>query len=75
MLDGRTEHIVRAEVRGNVMSWTLNGTTGTACGSAAEPVTHFRYVTLGGILEEKLGWHQGSLVGLTVRRIKVVAQQ
>lgn len=72
VLDGKTEHVVRAEIRRNVMTWSTNRGGTTSCGGAGQPVTHFRYVMLGGVLDHKAGWHHGSLVGLTVRRIKVV---
>jgi hypothetical protein len=71
-MDGKTPHVVRAAVRNNVMTWT-NGKGGqTSCGSQEQPVTHFRYVTVGGILDKHTGWHHGSLVGLEVLRIRIV---
>ncbi len=77
-MDDKTEHTVRAEVRGGVMTWSnkvgkVGAKTGqTACGGEAQPVTHFRYATIGGILTEKKGWHHGSLVGLRVLRVSIV---
>ena len=73
--DDRTEHVVRAEIRNGVMTWTnrVGEKTGTtSCGGEAQPVTQFRYATVGGILGEKKGWHHGSLVGLRVLRAVVV---
>jgi hypothetical protein len=75
VMDDQTEHTVRAEIRNNVMTWTskVGAKAGqTECGGAEQPVTHFRYATLGGILTEKKGWHHGSLVGLRVLRATVV---
>lgn len=75
VMDDKTEHTVRAEIRHNVMTWTSK--TGdkkgeTACGNEAQPVTHFRYATIGGILTEKKGWHHGALVGLRVLRAIII---
>ncbi|MGQ9620090.1 MAG: hypothetical protein ACUVTX_03795 [Bacteroidales bacterium] len=44
----------------------------TSCGGDQQPVTGFRYATVGGILTEKNGWHHGSLVGLKVLKVKIV---
>jgi hypothetical protein len=75
VMDDQTEHVVRAEVRGGVMTWTnkVGDKRGqSACGDETQPVTHFRYATVGGVLNEKKGWHHGSLVGLRVLRMTVV---
>ena len=75
VLDDKTEHTVRAEIRNGVMTWTnqVGDKSGqSSCGSEAQPVTHFRYATIGGVLNEKKGWHHGSLVGLRVLRMTVV---
>jgi hypothetical protein len=72
VLDDKTEHVVRAEVKNNIMTWSNNKGGTTSCGSNTQPVTHFRYVTVGGILNEKLPWHHGSLVGLRVLKVKIV---
>jgi len=70
ILDGKTEHTVRIEVKDNVMTWS-NGKGSASCGSAAQPVSYFRWIMLGGILDHKLGWHHGSLVGTKFLRLKV----
>jgi hypothetical protein len=75
VMDDKTGHTVRAEVRNGVMTWTnkVGDRTGqTACGDEVQTVTHFRYATVGGILTEKKGWHHGSLVGLRVLRATIV---
>lgn len=75
VMDDKTEHIVRAEIRNNVMTWTskVGDKRGeTACGGETQPVTSFRYGTVGGILTEKRGWHHGALVGLRVLRLGIV---
>lgn len=74
-LDGKTVHIVRAEVRRNRMTWRLGDDAQTHCGGDAQPVTHFRYAMLGGLLDRTLGWHHGSLVGLKVLRFRIVATE
>jgi endo-1,4-beta-xylanase len=71
-LDGKAEHTVRAVLRGGTMTWS-HAQGAAACGSDAQPVTHFRYVALGGLLDRKVGWHHGSLIGLKVKSIRVVA--
>lgn len=75
VMDDKTLHTVRAEMRDGVMKWTnkVGEKTGqSACGDEAQPVTHFRYATVGGVLNEKKGWHHGSLVGLRVLRMTIV---
>lgn len=75
VMDDQTTHTIRAEIRNNAMTWTskVGDKTGqTACGDQAQPVTHFRYATIGGILGEKKGWHHGSLVGLRLLRAAIV---
>jgi hypothetical protein len=75
VMDDRTEHVVRADVRNGVMTWSnrVGERSGqTSCGSADQPVTQFRYAVVGGILDQKKGWHHGSLVGLRVLRAVVV---
>jgi hypothetical protein len=69
--DGKTEHVVRAMVQNNIMTWSVKGVE-TSCGSKDQPVTHFRYGTVGGILDHKTGWHHGSLLGLRVLRVTIV---
>lgn len=73
ILDGKTEHVVRVEVKNNAMTWS-NGKGSASCGSDAQPVNYFRWIMLGGVLDKKLGWHHGSLVGVTFLRLKVVAE-
>jgi hypothetical protein len=72
LMDGMTPRIVKAEVASNVMTWSHDGGASASCGSDAKPVTHFRYIMLGGVLDHKLGWHHGSLVGLKVLSVRVV---
>jgi hypothetical protein len=71
-MDDKTEHIVRAKIQDKIMTWSNNFGGETSCGSKEQPVTHFRYGTVGGILDQKVGWHHGSLVGLRVLRITIV---
>lgn len=71
ILDGKTEHTVRVEVKNNVMTWS-NGRSAVSCGSGAQPVNYFRWIMLGGVLDHKTGWHNGSLVGLRFLRLKVI---
>jgi hypothetical protein len=70
ILDGKTEHVVRVEVRNNQMTWS-NGKQSATCGSDAQPVNYFRWIMLGGVLDRKTAWHHGSLVGLRVLGVKV----
>lgn len=72
VLDDRTTHTVRAEVRNNVMTWTNDRGGRTSAGSATQPITFVRYAAVGGIADRKHGWHHGSLVGLRVLRMTVV---
>jgi hypothetical protein len=71
VLDGKTEHVVRVELKSNVMTWS-NGRGSASCGSDVEPVNYFRWILLGGVLDRKTGWHHGSLVGLRILKVKVV---
>ena len=71
-MDDQTEHVVRAEVKNGVMTWTNNAGGKASAGDAKHPVTHFRFATFGGILDRKDGWHSGSLVGLRVKKISVM---
>jgi hypothetical protein len=75
VMDDRTEHTVRAEIRGGVMTWTskVGDRTGqAACGGEDAPVTHFRYGTVGSVLGERNPGHPGGLVGLRVLRVRMV---
>lgn len=71
-MDDRTEHVVRAEVKNGVMTWTNNAGGKASAGDAKRPVTHFRFATVGGILDRRENWHSGSLVGLRVKRMTIV---
>jgi hypothetical protein len=72
VLDDQHRHVVRAEIRHNVMTWTNNRGGKTSGGSNDQPVGYFRFVAVGGLLDHKTGWHHGSLVGLRVLRVTVV---
>jgi hypothetical protein len=72
VLDDQHRHIVRAEVCHNVMTWTNHNGGKTAGGSNDQPVSYFRFVAVGGLLDHKTGWHHGSLVGLRVLRVTIV---
>jgi hypothetical protein len=74
ILDGKTEHVVRVEVKNNVMTWS-NGRSSASCGGDGQPVNYFRWIMLGGVLDHKLGWHNGSLVGLKFLRLRVIDSQ
>ena len=74
-LDGKTEHTVRAEIHRNRMTWRLGAGTLTHCGDDSQPVTHFRYAMLGGLLDQIHGWHHGSLIGLKVLRFRIVSTE
>lgn len=75
VLDGKTPIVVRAEIKDQVMIWTNSRGGKAACGGPEQPVTHFRYVALGGILDQINGWHHGSLIGLKVLRVRVAVEE
>jgi hypothetical protein len=72
VLDDKTPHIVRAEIRNSTMTWTTDKGAQVSCGDEKEPVNYFRFAAVGGILDRKTGWHHGSLIGLRVLRITIV---
>jgi hypothetical protein len=72
--NGVTPILVRATIQDNVMTWTHNKGEPATCGGAEQPVTHFRYVAAGGILDQTNGWHHGALIGLKILRLRIVAQ-
>ena len=72
VLDDKTTITVRAEVRNNVMTWSNSNGGSTSAGSAEQPISFVRYAVVGGILDHRLGWHSGSMVGLRVLRMTVV---
>jgi hypothetical protein len=71
--DNITPITVRATIQSNVMTWTHGKGPAATCGSAEQPVTHFRYIAAGGILNETNGWHHGALIGLKILGLRVVA--
>ncbi len=70
--DSTTPITVRATIQSNVMTWTHAKGAPASCGGNDQPVTHFRYVAAGGILDETNGWHHGALIGLKILRLRVV---
>jgi hypothetical protein len=72
VLDDKTPHVVRAEMKNKVMTWTTDKGGKAEAGSDDQPVNYFRFAAVGGILDHKTGWHHGSLIGLRVMRITIV---
>jgi hypothetical protein len=53
ILDDKTQHTVRAEVRNKQMTWTTDKGGKASCGGDDQPVNYFRFATIGGILDRR----------------------